>query len=50
VREEKEILEEEFRRTCKSFEQMSEVWTELASRAGKNAGAAAYASKQASMY
>ena len=50
AQEEKEILEEEFRRTQVSFERMSEVWKDLATRAANDVGAAAYASKQASMY
>ncbi|RDB30333.1 hypothetical protein Hypma_007055 [Hypsizygus marmoreus] len=48
-REEKEILEEEFRRSVMYFRQMSKVWTELASGTIP-AGCAAYSHRQAAMY
>jgi hypothetical protein len=50
AREEKEILEEEFQQTAKSFERMSSVWNKLAVQSRKDMGAAAYASKQSAMY
>jgi hypothetical protein len=50
AQEEKEILEEEFRETAKSFECMSTVWNELTVQSRKDMGAAAYASKQSAMY
>ncbi|GLB39022.1 hypothetical protein LshimejAT787_0601840 [Lyophyllum shimeji] len=49
AREEKEILEEEFRRSIASFRRMSEVWFELASKKPAP-GYAAYCHKQAVMY
>jgi hypothetical protein len=48
-REEVEILEAEFERTMVSFNRMSDVWTELASRA-TGPGSAAYAQRKAVMY
>lgn len=50
AREEKEILEEEFQRACRSFEQMAEVWIELSEQAKDNKGAAGYGYKQSAMY
>jgi hypothetical protein len=50
AREEKEILEEEFQRACRSFERMAEVWLELSEQAKDNKGAAAYGYKQSAMY
>ena len=49
-REEKEVLEEEFRRTQVSFNNMTAVWTELVSCSQRAPGSAAYAYKQAAMY
>ncbi|KAF8057825.1 hypothetical protein FPV67DRAFT_1455922 [Lyophyllum atratum] len=49
AREEKEILEEEFRRSIASFHRMSEVWSELASKKPAP-GYTAYCHKQAAMY
>jgi hypothetical protein len=48
--EEIEILEEEFRRTIRSFERMAEVWALLAKAPNLALGASAYALKQAHMY
>ncbi|RXW12072.1 hypothetical protein EST38_g13784 [Candolleomyces aberdarensis] len=50
AREEKEILEEEFRRAIASFEKMSALWLQLAERSSKRRGASGYASKQMDMY
>lgn len=52
AREEKEILEEEFRRIIAYFGTMSKVWTALAesSEVRNQAGYSAYAYKQAAMY
>ncbi|KAG6806627.1 hypothetical protein H0H93_002687 [Arthromyces matolae] len=47
-REEKDILEEEFRRTVVSFTRMAEVWNQMAS--GPSPGSVAYAHKHAAMY
>ncbi|KAG6848173.1 hypothetical protein H0H93_002703 [Arthromyces matolae] len=47
-REEKEILEEEFRRTIVSFTKMGEVWRKLV--LGRSASYAAYAHEHAAMY
>ncbi|GLB34092.1 hypothetical protein LshimejAT787_0109760 [Lyophyllum shimeji] len=50
-REEKEILEEEFRRSVTSFQRMSQVWTELAKDAKESrVGYGAYGYRQAAMY
>jgi hypothetical protein len=48
-REEVKILEAEFERTIASFNQMSDIWTELASGA-TGPGSAAYAQRKAIMY
>ncbi|KAJ3575541.1 hypothetical protein NP233_g1026 [Leucocoprinus birnbaumii] len=50
LREELEILNEEFRRTHVSFAKMEEVWTKLAEGEHPNAGYAAYAHRHAAMY
>jgi len=47
--EEVEILEEEFRRTIRSFERMGEIWTALGERSTKQ-GYAAFAFQKAAMY
>ena len=48
--EEVETLEEEFRRTIRSFEHMADVWTLLAKAPVTGTGYSAYASKQAHVY
>ncbi|KAF7760546.1 hypothetical protein Agabi119p4_11222 [Agaricus bisporus var. burnettii] len=50
LREELEILEEEFRRTYKSFTRMNEVWQELAILHENRRGYPAYAWRQADIY
>jgi hypothetical protein len=50
AREEREILEEEFKRSIRSFENLSTVWTALAKEAAIQPGKAAYGHKQAAMY
>lgn len=50
LREELEILEEEFRRTYKSFTRMNEVWQELAILQENRRGYPAYAWRQADIY
>lgn len=50
LQEELEILEEEFRRTHKSFERMDEVWQELAILNENVGGYSAYAWRKAKMY
>ncbi len=49
LKEELELLEEEFRRTHKTHLQMSEVWGRLATHTD-NTGYACYARRQAHMY
>jgi hypothetical protein len=50
-KEEKEILEAEFRRTIENRARLADAWSELATRhASERPGAAAYASQQSSMY
>ncbi|KAJ3567379.1 hypothetical protein NP233_g6404 [Leucocoprinus birnbaumii] len=49
LKEELEILEEEFRRVHTSFSRMNEVWTTLAKNS-KSAGFASYALRQAHMH
>jgi len=50
AREEREILEEEFRHAHRSFEQMAEVWKGLAEHTKGEKGKAAYGHKQSAMY
>ncbi|KAJ3560759.1 hypothetical protein NP233_g10624 [Leucocoprinus birnbaumii] len=50
LREEVDILKEEFRRTEVSFSKMAEVWTELACRNAGKPGYAEYAHRHAAMY
>ena len=48
--EEVEILEEEFRRTIRSFDRMAEVWTQLANTPNTAMGYAPYAFRHAQGY
>jgi hypothetical protein len=48
--EEFEIVEEEFRRTIRSYARMAEIWTSLAESPGLAKGFTPYALKQAQMY
>ena len=48
TQEEVEILQEEFKRTIRSFQRMSNVWLELGSC--EENGRAAYAQQQSRMY
>lgn len=50
AREEKEILEEEFRRAITSFEKMSASWKQLGERSSKRRGASGYARKKVDMH
>ncbi|KAG6810078.1 hypothetical protein H0H92_013396 [Tricholoma furcatifolium] len=51
-REEKELLEEEFRRTIVSFDRMAQVWNTISESSSKSPspGHSAYAAKQSSIY
>ncbi|KAF5344859.1 hypothetical protein D9756_011191 [Leucocoprinus leucothites] len=50
LREELELLNEEFRRSCVTFKTMSSTWTKLAQRTSNKPGFSAYASRHAAMY
>jgi len=49
-REEKEILEEEFKRTIRSFEHYEEVWKELGQKECSQTGQAVYTFQTAAMF
>ena len=49
-REEKEILEEEFKRTIRSFEHYEEVWKELSQKGCSQSGQAVYTFQTAAMF
>jgi hypothetical protein len=49
-REEKEILEEEFKRTIRSFEHWEEIWTGLGQKEEAQSGEAIYTFQTAAMF
>jgi hypothetical protein len=49
-REEKEILEEEFKRTIYSFEHLEKIWNELGQKEEAHSGGAVYTFKTAAMF